>query len=76
MKMTTLSTELNVAEADMKFSRLEAAGFHPSLTNTDAVGWMGCASTLGGMLVQVPEDEAADAKEFLDGTVILDKPLE
>lgn len=76
MKMTTLSTELNVAEADMKFSRLEAAGFHPSITNSDAAAWMGCAGTLGGMLVQVPEDEAADAKEFLDGTVILDKPLE
>jgi hypothetical protein len=46
--MTTLSTELNVAEADMKVSRLEAAGFHPSITNTDAAAWMGCspASTL------------------------------
>jgi hypothetical protein len=76
MNMTTLSTELNVAEADMKLSRLEAAGFHPTLTNTDAASWMGCAGALGGMLVQVPEDEAADAKEFLDSTVTLDKPLE
>ena len=74
--MITLSTELNVAEADLKLSRLEAAGFHPTLTNTDAASWMGCASTLGGILVQVPENEAADAKEFLDGTVILEKPLE
>lgn len=74
--MTTLSTELNVAEADVKVSRLEAAGFHPSLANTDAAAWMGCASTLGGLLVQVPDEEAADAKEFLDGTVTLDKPLE
>jgi len=74
--MTTLSTELNVAEADVKVSRLEAAGFHPSITNTDAVAWMGCASTLGGLLLQVPDEEAAEAKEFLDGTVTLDKPLE
>ena len=74
--MTTLSTELNIAEADMKFSRLDAAGFHPSITNSDAVAWMGCASTLGGLLLQVPEDEAAEAKEFLEGTVTLDKPLE
>ncbi len=74
--MTTLSTELNVAEADVKVSRLEAAGFHPSISNTDAAAWMGCASSLGGLLVQVPDEEAADAKEFLDGTVTLDKPLE
>ena len=74
--MTTLSTELNVAEADIKVSRLEAAGFHPSITNTDAAAWMGCASTLGGLLLQVPDEEAEEAKEFLDGIVTLEKPLE
>ena len=68
MEMITLSTELNIAEADLKLSRLEAAGFHPTLTNTDAASWMGCAGALGGMLVQVPENDA-EGKDTGDYTV-------
>ena len=76
MKMITLSTELNATEADMKFSRLEAAGFHPFISQMASAIWLGTAIATGGILVQVPEDEAAEAREFLDGTVTLDKPLE
>jgi hypothetical protein len=50
----------------MKRSRLEAAGFHPALANEDAALWLGTAITIGGILLQVPEAEAADAKEFLE----------
>jgi hypothetical protein len=50
----------------MKRSRLEAAGFHPTLANEDAALWLGTAITIGGILLQVPEAEAADAKDFLD----------
>ena len=76
MEMITLSTELNATEADMKFSRLEAAGFHPFISQMASAIWLGTAIATGGILVQVPEDEAAEAREFLDGTVTLDKPLE
>ena len=76
MEMITLSTELNIAEADLKFSRLEAAGFHPFISQVASAIWGGTAIASGGIRVQVPEDEAAEAKEFLDGTVTLDKPLE
>ena len=53
-------------DAQMKRSRLETAGFHPTLTNEDAALWLGTAITIGGILLQVPEAEAADAKDFLD----------
>lgn len=75
MEMITLSIELNATEADMKSSRLEAAGFHPFVSQLASATWGG-SITSGGILLQVPDDEAADAKEFLDGTVTLDKPLE
>ncbi len=76
MEMITVSNELNATEADMKFSRLEAAGFHPFISQVASAIWGGTAIASGGIRVQVPEDEAAEAKEFLDGTVTLDKPLE
>ena len=66
MQLVTISKELNDMDAQMKRSRLEAAGFHPMLTNEDTALWLGTAITIGGILLQVPEAEAADAKEFLE----------
>ena len=66
MPLVTISKELSDTDAQMKRSRLEAAGFHPLLANEDAALWLGTAITTGGILLQVPEAEAADAKEFLD----------
>jgi hypothetical protein len=66
MQLVTISKELNDMDAQMKRSRLEAAGFHPMLANEDAALWLGTAITIGGILLQVPEAEAADAKEFLE----------
>jgi hypothetical protein len=65
MQLVTISKELNDMDAQMKRSRLEAAGFHPALANEDAALWLGTAITIGGILLQIPESEAADAKEFL-----------
>jgi hypothetical protein len=47
-------------------SRLEAAGFHPEvLHELSSLSMDGYAMAAGGILVQVPDEEAADAKEFL-----------
>jgi hypothetical protein len=66
MPLVTISKELSDTDAQMKRSRLEAAGFHPLLANEDAALWLGTAITTGGILLQVPESEAADAREFLN----------
>lgn len=65
MQFVTISTELNDAEAQMKRARLEAAGFHVIIMNEASALWMGTAIATGGILLQVPEVEAADAREFL-----------
>jgi len=67
MALVTVFTAFNPAEAQLARSRLEAAGFHPLVANEDAALSMdGYALTVGGILVQVPEAEAADAREFLN----------
>ena len=66
MQLVTISKELSEPEAQMKRARLEVAGFHPFIANENTAIWMGTAITIGGILVQVPESEAADAREFLN----------
>jgi hypothetical protein len=67
MDLVTVLTAFNPADAQLARSRLEAAGFHPFVTNENAALSMdGYALTVGGIWIQVPEDEAADAREFLN----------
>ena len=66
MNPTTIYKALNPAEAQLLYSRLEAAGFHPFVANEMAAGWLGGTSTATLLRIEVPEAEAADAKEFLD----------
>jgi len=67
MKLVTVLTAFNPAEAQLARSRLEAAGFHPFVAHEDAALSMdGYALAVGGILVQVPDDEVADAKELLN----------
>jgi hypothetical protein len=67
MDFVTVQTAFNPADAQLARSRLEAAGFHPFVANeTSALSMDGYGLTVGGILVQVPEDEAANAREFLD----------
>jgi len=64
--LVTVSTAFNPADAQLVRSRLEVAGFHPVVTNElSALSLDGYALAAGGILVQVPEEEAAEAKEFL-----------
>jgi hypothetical protein len=76
MNMITISRELNLTEADLKFARLQGGGFHPFINHEASSIYMGTAIATGGFLVQVPETESAEAQEFLTSSVSLDTPLE
>ena len=67
MAIGTVYRAFNPADAHLVRSRLEAAGFHAVVTNElSALSMDGYAQAAGGILVQVPEEEAAEAREFLD----------
>ena len=67
MKLVTVFTAFNPADAQLVRSRLEAAEFHPVVKNElSALSMEGYAMAVGGIQVQVPEDEEADAREFLN----------
>jgi hypothetical protein len=73
MALITVHTAFNPADAHLVRSRLEAAEFHPVIMNElSALSIDGYAMAAGGILVQVPEEEAAEAREFLTSS----KPLE
>ncbi len=75
MSLVTVSTAFNPAAAQLVRSRLEAAGFHAVVSHElSALSMDGYALAAGGILVQVPEEEAADAKEFLAADAPPDEP--
>ena len=66
MKLVTVYTALNPAEAQLANSQLQAAGFHSVVMGeTAALSMDGYGLTIGGIRVQVPEDEAEDANVLL-----------
>ncbi len=66
MSLVTIQTAFNPADAQLVRSRLEAAGFHPVVAHElSALSLDGYALAAGGILVQVPAEEAEEAKEFL-----------
>jgi hypothetical protein len=65
MDFATVITTFNLTEAQLICSRLEAAGFHPFVANENTASWLAGYSVLANVQVQVPETEAAEAKEFL-----------
>ncbi len=71
MDLRTVHRSFNPADAQLVRSRLEAARFHPVVVNElSALSLEGYAMAAGGILVKVPEAEAAEALEFLGA----DKP--
>jgi len=75
MELVTVFSAFNPAEAQLVRSRLEAAQFHAVVTNElSALSMEGYAMAAGGILVQVPDLEAADAKEFLAAETSSDEP--
>ena len=77
MKKLTVATLFNPADAQLVRSRLEVAGFHPEvLHELSALSMDGYALCAGGIQVQVPEEEAAEAKEFLEHSKPVEDPPE
>jgi hypothetical protein len=73
--MVTIHRAFNPADAQLVRSRLEAAEFHPVVTHElSALSLDGYALAAGGILVQVPDSEAADAQKFLSDSTPLDNP--
>jgi hypothetical protein len=84
MQLVTIFTTLNLAEADLVRSQLDAAGFDVALPDEFSAMSLGSAgaqtsistehttgkqSGSGGIRVQVPEDQAVDARALLDATI-------
>ena len=59
MTFATVLTALTSIDAQLARSRLDAAGFHPVVLHEDSM------LKLGGILVQVPDAEAEDARALL-----------
>jgi len=75
MPLVTVFSAFNPADAQLVRSRLEAAEFHAVVTGElSALSLEGYALAAGGILVQVPADEAAEAKEFLAADSPSDEP--
>jgi hypothetical protein len=66
MELITVYQAFNPADAHLVSSRLDAANFHPIVTNElSALSLDGYAMAAGGILVQVPQDEAEEVRSFL-----------
>jgi hypothetical protein len=65
MELITVFSAFNVVEADLVRARLEIAKFHPVITGLSALSMDGYSLATGGILVQVPENEAKEVREFL-----------
>lgn len=75
MKLVTVLRAFNPADAQLAWSRLEAAQFHPIVTHElSALSLDGYAMAAGGIQVQVPENEAEEALAFLNESASLEEP--
>jgi hypothetical protein len=67
MNPATVYKAFTPIDAQLVCSRLEAAGFHPFVADEAAALSMKCGAIgIGGIRVQLPESEFAEAREFLD----------
>jgi hypothetical protein len=67
MDFVTIHKAVSAADAQVVRSRLAAANFHPFVPDDlSAFGSDPLALGADGIRIQVPANEAADAKEFLE----------
>ena len=67
MALARLSRHFNIASCDLIRSRLEASGFHPLLSQDGAaLASDGYSLMVGGVWIEVPEEELANARELLN----------
>ena len=75
MQLVTISRAFNPASAHLTRACLEAGGFHAVVTHElAALGLDGYAMAAGGILVQVPDEEQAEAKRFLEAQPLTEEP--
>jgi hypothetical protein len=68
MAFTTVFTSFNPGDAQLVRSRLEAAGFQAQVTHElSALSMDGYGMAAGGICVQVPSDQAEEARAFIAG---------
>jgi hypothetical protein len=65
MDFVTVSRSANPAEADLVRCRLEANGFLVNLKDENEAVSFGYGLPIGGVQVQVPEDQAENARALL-----------
>jgi hypothetical protein len=66
MNLVTVFKAFSPAEAELSRARLEANGFHAVVMGElAALSMEGYSAATGGIRVQVLEDEAEEAREFL-----------
>jgi flagellar biosynthesis/type III secretory pathway M-ring protein FliF/YscJ len=65
MVFVTVSNAATPAEADLVRSRLEANGFMVNLKDDNDAVSFGFGLPIGGMQIQVPEDQAENARGLL-----------
>lgn len=69
MDLITVYRTFSIAEAQVVRSRLETAEFHPTVANDiSSVSMDGYTMAAGGVLVQVPDTEAASARELIEAS--------
>ena len=67
MSLVTVFKSFSSAEAQLVRSRLEASDFHAVVTHElSALSIDGYSMAAGGIRVQVPEEEAAEARELIE----------
>jgi hypothetical protein len=66
MPLVTVFTAFNPMEAQLVRSRLEAANLHPTVAHElSALSMEGYSMAVGGIQVQVPSNEEAEALELV-----------
>jgi len=67
MTLETIFSSFNSAEAQIISARLEAAGFHPSVTDEIAsMSMEGYSMATGGIRIKVPETEKDAARGLVE----------
>ena len=75
MSLVTVFRAFNPADAHLVRSRLDAAQFHPIIMHElSSLSLDGYAMAAGGILVQVPEEEASEVREFLNSEPPVQEP--
>jgi hypothetical protein len=73
MHLVTVFRAFSDAEAQLVRSRLEASDFHVHVAHSLAsLNMEGYSMSTGGILVQVPEDQAEDARALIDSIDVIE----